>query len=46
MKIVDGLIKWLLGMNNADIVSPSKSKPILKAVLAPFFHIIFTIPYN
>jgi len=25
MKVIDGLIKWLLGMNNADIISPSKS---------------------
>ena len=25
MKVVDGLIKWLLGMNNADVSSPSKS---------------------
>ena len=25
MKVVDGLIKWLLGMNNADIIHPSKS---------------------
>ena len=25
MKVIDGLIKWLLGMNNADIVNPSKS---------------------
>ena len=24
MKVVDGLIKWLLGMNNADIINPSK----------------------
>ena len=25
MKVVDGLIKWLLGMNNADVSTPSKS---------------------
>ncbi len=25
MKVIDGLIKWLLGMNNSDIISPSKS---------------------
>ena len=25
MKVIDGLIKWLLGINNADIISPSKS---------------------
>ena len=25
MKFVDGLIKWLLGMNNAEIIHPSKS---------------------
>ena len=25
MKVIDGLIKWLLGMNNADILAPSKS---------------------
>ena len=24
MKVVDGIIKWLLGMNNADIHNPSK----------------------
>ena len=25
MKVIDGLVKWLLGMNNADILTPSKS---------------------
>ena len=25
MKVIDGLVKWLLGMNNADILAPSKS---------------------
>ena len=25
MKVIEGLIKWLLGMNNADIISPLKS---------------------
>ena len=24
MKVVDGIIKWLLSINNADISSPSK----------------------
>ena len=35
MKVVDGLIKWLLGMNNADIVSPSKSVKINDYIYIP-----------
>jgi len=35
MKVVDGLIKWLLGMNNADICSPSKSIKINDYIYIP-----------
>ncbi len=35
IKVIDGLIKWLLGMNNADIVSPSKSVKINDYIYIP-----------
>ena len=35
IKVIDGLIKWLLGMNNADIVSPSKSVTINDYIYIP-----------
>ena len=35
MKVIDGLIKWLLGMNNADIVHPSKSVKINDYIYIP-----------
>ena len=35
MKVVDGLIKWLLGMNHADICSPSKSIKISDYIYIP-----------
>lgn len=35
MKVVDGLIKWLLGMNNADIVHPSKSVKVNDYIYIP-----------
>ena len=35
MKVVDGLIKWLLGMNNADIIHPSKSVKLNDYILIP-----------
>ena len=35
MKIVDGLIKWLLGMNNADIIHPSKSVKLNDYIYIP-----------
>ena len=35
MKVIDGLIKWLLGMNNADIINPSKSVKINDYIYIP-----------
>ena len=35
IKVIDGLIKWLLGINNADIVSPSKSVKINDYIYIP-----------
>ena len=35
MKVIDGLIKWLLGMNNADISSPSKSIKLNEYIYIP-----------
>jgi intraflagellar transport protein 52 len=35
MKVIDGLIKWLLGMNNADIISPSKSIKLNEYIYIP-----------
>ena len=35
MKVVDGLIKWLLGMNNADIINPSKLVKINDYIYIP-----------
>jgi len=35
MKVVDGLIKWLLGMNNADIIHPSKSVKVNDYIYIP-----------
>ncbi len=35
MKVVDGLIKWLLGMNNADVSTPSKSIKINDYIYIP-----------
>ena len=35
MKVIYGLIKWLLGMNNADISSPSKSIKLNEYIYIP-----------
>ena len=35
MKVIDGIIKWLLGINNADICSPSKSVKINDYIYIP-----------
>ena len=35
MKVVDGIIKWLLGMNNADIHNPSKYVKISDYIYIP-----------
>ena len=35
MKVVDGIIKWLLGMNNADIIHPSKSVKVNDYIYIP-----------
>ena len=35
LKVVDGIIKWLLGMNNADIIHPSKSVKVNDYIYIP-----------